>query len=454
MDQQDEKVKKSLNYSVKDASAYSVMAGFGDQYVSAFAIALKATTTQIGLLASVPNLISSITQVFSVKLVNKLKNRKKVINISVFFHAIMWLAILLIPFIFKSHQVLILIAFVTLYFVFGTFASPAWISLMGDLVPEKHRGDYFGKRNRIAGFIALVSIFVAGFLLEKLTTIQMLSVPAVLTAFGALFLIAMIARFISLYYLAKMYEPPYKPEEEGEYFSILDFIKSMSTRNFSIFTLYICLTTFAVQVAGPYFAVYMLRDLKFSYWTYAIVTGTAAAASFISMGYWGDIIDKYGSRKVFSFTSYIIITLPILWIFSPNIYWLIFIQILSGLSWAGFQLATSNFLYDACTPQKRARVFAYYSALNGVAFFLGAMTGALLLFVLPEHFIFAYTVLFIFLISGILRLIFQVVFIQRIKEVRKVAPISDKTLLLSIVELRPLHGLVFRLWNWFKRKNN
>ena len=48
--------EKSLRHSLKDATTYAVMMGIGETYLSAFALFLKASTPQIGLLASLPSL--------------------------------------------------------------------------------------------------------------------------------------------------------------------------------------------------------------------------------------------------------------------------------------------------------------------------------------------------------------------------------------------------------------
>src|SRR4030067_1340604 len=61
----DPSIDKSLRHSVKDGVAYSVMAGGGESYFSAFALFLKATTEQIALLASLPPLLGSFAQLVS-----------------------------------------------------------------------------------------------------------------------------------------------------------------------------------------------------------------------------------------------------------------------------------------------------------------------------------------------------------------------------------------------------
>ena len=61
----DPEVDKSLRHSLKDAAAFATMTGFGETYLSAFAVFLKATTPQIGMLASLPPLLASLTQIAS-----------------------------------------------------------------------------------------------------------------------------------------------------------------------------------------------------------------------------------------------------------------------------------------------------------------------------------------------------------------------------------------------------
>jgi len=56
---------RSLRHSLKDAAAFATMTGVGETYLSAFALFLKATTPQIGLLASLPPMLASLVQLLS-----------------------------------------------------------------------------------------------------------------------------------------------------------------------------------------------------------------------------------------------------------------------------------------------------------------------------------------------------------------------------------------------------
>jgi len=85
---------------------------------------------------------------------------------------------------------------------------------------------------------------------------------------------------------------------------------------------------FATNLAAPFFAVYMLQDLGFSYFTYVIVNASAALATFLSLNFWGKRADQFGNRSALILTSCLIPFIPLLWILDQHLYWLIPVQLL------------------------------------------------------------------------------------------------------------------------------
>lgn len=123
-----------------DGAAYAVMAGSGETYFSAFAIFLKASTAQIGFLASVPPLLASFAQLLSAWLGHVTGKRKAIILLGASLQAFIWIPMALLPWLPTEHSVEIFIACVILFYAFGNLAAPQWSSLMGELVVEKKRG--------------------------------------------------------------------------------------------------------------------------------------------------------------------------------------------------------------------------------------------------------------------------------------------------------------------------
>lgn len=75
-----EQVRKSLKYSILDGSAHSAMLGLTQDYIVPFALALKATIAQVGLLSSVPNLTMALSQLTAPHLAERAGNRKGLIS--------------------------------------------------------------------------------------------------------------------------------------------------------------------------------------------------------------------------------------------------------------------------------------------------------------------------------------------------------------------------------------
>jgi len=429
-----DKKKKSLSYSVKDGCSWAAMVGFGENYISPFAIALNATNQQIALLASIPQLLSSLFQLLSAKVTDLIKNRKKIILWSVIIQALIWFPLFYIPFITKN--LYFLIAFTSIYFIAGSFGSPAWNSWMGDLVEEDKRGSYFGARNRLIGIFTMFSLFIGGFILSQIKEIN------VFYGFGIIFGISLIARLFSAYYLKKMYEPRYVVKKK-DYFSFIDFVKRMRSTNYGIFVLFIFFFKFSVEIAGPFFAVYMLRDLQFSYLTYVFLIAASTVVTFIAMPYWGKYTDRFGNRTILKVTAFLIPVVPVLWFFSQNIIYLFLIQLFSGFLWAGFNLSSANFMFDTVKPSKRATAVSYYNLFFGLAFFCGSMVGGALALKLVKPSFLVSNLQLLFLISGILRFAVAVYFMPKIREVRIIEPVPEGELMVRAVAIDPIKGLIY-----------
>jgi MFS family permease len=285
------------------------------------------------------------------------------------------------------------------------------------------RGRYFGFRGRICGLATLIFFSIGGAILR-------FSAADIFLGFSAIFGSAMLFRLVSCYYLSKMYDPPLSNTKKERY-SLLGLFSNMRSSNLGRFTIYVSLMNFATYLASPFFAVYMLRDLKFDYLTYVLVIATAALANLMFVTFWGRRADRAGNIKVLKTTSILVPLVPLLWIGSHQLYYLILVQIVSGFAWAGFNLASMNFIYDASVPEKRTRYIAVFNALNGTAICVGALLGGYLVSHLPS--LLGYQLLTLFLISGLLRGLVVATFLRRISEVRQVPETSTVGLLLGTV---------------------
>ncbi len=411
------KLEEARKISVRESCFSTVQGGFGEAYVSPFAVAINSSNSEIALLTSIPNLLGPLSQVVGSRLIEKY-SRKKIVLFAVLGQLLIWIPIIAIAFLFwrgiwVSILPLMLIVSISVYAVLGNLGSPAWFSWMGDIVPEEIRGKYFSMRGRINGIIAVICTITSAFFLDFFKKHSLL-----LLGFMIFFFIAMLGRIISRELFKKQYEPKFKLHD-GYYFSFWQFIKKAYFNNFGRFTLFRALIGFTSAIASPFFAVYMLRSLNFSYVAFMAVSISASMFTIIIMPLWGKFSDKFGNYEVIKITSILISIVPMLWLFSKSPVYLIFVpELISGLGWAGFNLATGNYIYDCVTKEKRGIAVSYYNLIHGVGVFLGAILGAVLISKISWGFMNVFLV--IFFISGIGRLAASLIMIPKIKEVRNV----------------------------------
>jgi len=436
----------SLQHSLKDAAAYAVMMGIGETYLSAFALFLRASTPQIGLLASLPPLLGSLAQILSAWLGRLAGRRRPIILAGASLQAFAWLPITLLPLLFPSVAVPLLIASVVLYHCGAHLAAPQWVSLMGDLVPMKRRGRFFARRTSIVSLVTFLSLATGGLVLHGTT-----SAGQTLTGFLLLFGVAMVARGVSTYHLARMRDPVghvaalQLPTRESWW-------RQLGKSNFVRFSLFYGFMQFSVAIASPFFAVYMLRDLQFSYAQFMANTGISVLAQFLTLNQWGRISDAFGNRRVLSVTGLMLPLMPLLWIVSPNFWYLLLVQVLSGLCWAGFTLGASNFLYDLVARENRATYLAIHNVVASTGIFCGALLGGFLGIALPARLdipglslAWLSPLLGVFAISALARTIVLAVLLPGIREVRRVRPISFSRVIFRVTRMHALAGLVFEV---------
>jgi MFS family permease len=433
--------KKTMALSIKEGAVASVSTGTGSYFITPYAIALGFNNLQIGIFNSIASLLPPLFQYKGSRMMETW-NRKKLITTFVTLQALMWFPMLLLAWLFwrnlfVSYLPYLLIIFYTLLATFGAIAGPAWFSMMGDIVPDDHRGRYFGKRNRITDFVVLVTFVASAFMLDYFKTHGM-----VLIGFSLIFFIAGIFRLISASMLSKYYDPKFKTTKDY-YFSFGSFLREIWQHNFSRFSLFYSMFYFAVSVGGSFFDVYMLRYLGFSYISYMVVVLSTSVFSLLSWPLWGKISDICGNKKLMAIGAIMVSAMPFFWIFHNSpIYLALVPQMLSGAGWAALGLASSNFIYDVVSKPKRALCLSYHNMLVGALAFIGAIIGGLLAQYLP-NFQFS-NLLILFAITGVLRLAVALIFLPHIDEVKKVknADIS-KMFLRYINPIERTHNLLF-----------
>lgn len=198
------------------------------------------------------------------------------------------------------------------------------------------------------------------------------------TSYGFLFIAGGILGLVSTWLLSKTPEPASNLPKEN---LLKLFKKPLADTNFRNLLIFNSFWAFALNIATPFFTVYMMRTLHLplSYIICFAVIGQIAGI--FAVKFWGKHSDGYSNKTIIKIAAPLYIICILAWPFagmssnsSITLLLVASINILSGISTSGINLALNN-IGIKLAPKNEAIV--YISAKNMIVAFVSA-TGPLL----------------------------------------------------------------------------
>ncbi len=364
-------VQSGLNNIIKDGIASQAMGVLtGGAFLIAFAIKLGASNFVIGLLAAIGPL-SQLLQLPSIYLVEKIRNRKAITIAAAAVSRLFWLLIVLIPFLFADTLGLgILLVSLVAVSALGAVSGCSWNSWMRDLIPSDILGSFFSRRMRIATGVAIVISLAAAAYLDIW---KKLFADYEIHGYAILFLAGFGAGAIGVYFISRIPEPRMpKAAEKVKIFKLL--IQPFRDENFRKLIAFLASWNFAVNLAAPFFMVYMLRRLGLSMSFIIALSILSQVVNFAFLRLWGRFTDRFSNKSVLAISGPLFILSILGWTFTtmPEKYiltipLLVVIHIVMGLASAGIALASGN-IGLKLAPQGQATAYlATNTIVNSIA---------------------------------------------------------------------------------------
>ena len=315
----------------------------GGVFLVAIALKLGASNFQIGLIAAIPPLMQ-LVQLPAIFLIGKFRSRKTVAVYSALIGRFGFLLIALSPFLFSpSIGLLILVISVLFYSGFGGVGGCAWNSWMRDLVPENQMGSFFSNRLRIA---TILGVFVS-LLASMFIDFWKKSFPDVeIYAYSGLFLVGFLVGLIGIFYLSRTPEPA-MTVQKTEFLKILT--QPFKDVNFRRLMIFLGSWSFAVNLAAPFFTVYMLSRLGLGLSMIVALSIVSQVFNFTFLSLWGKWADKFSNKSVLAVSGPLFMLSILGWTFTtmPEKYFLtlpilVIIHIVMGIAIAGVTIASGN----------------------------------------------------------------------------------------------------------------
>jgi MFS family permease len=249
-------------------------------------------------------------------------------------------------------------------------SGASWNSWMKDMVPGKMLGSYFSKRSRLLQILNVTLSLLVAIVIDY---IKIHHPQYELTGYICMFFLGGSVGMLGVYLLSRAPEPTTCMGNENIF---SQFRKPLKDKNFKSLLAFHSAYSFAVNMAVPFFVVFMMRTIGLPL-SYIIALGLLAKlSSILSIRLWGIYSDRYSNKTIILVCAPAFITCMLAWSFTAmvsslviSVVLLAIIHIVSGASKAGIDLAINNIAIKLA-PNEEA--ISYISARNIiVAIFAG-----------------------------------------------------------------------------------
>ncbi|MHA1743324.1 MAG: MFS transporter [Candidatus Heimdallarchaeota archaeon] len=382
----------SLKTFYKSSFFASLAEGSILPFMSLFALSLGATKTLIGLLSTVPALISQFSQLLWSGLTEITKKKKLLVVIGGTFWSVFW-----IPIAFVSDPISLIIL-VTIQAFFSSLAIPAWTTLLIHMTPSYKRGEVTGMINTYAGIGSFLGAIIAGFILNRFGFHYFL--------FFLVFLFGLISKIL----FCHIHEPIIPSQTKS--------IKSSLKRTFNLhiikknkklmtFIKAIAFFNFSTAIAGPFFSVYVVENLGGTRLDVATIAAINIITAIIFYRAWGTLIDYLGKKTIILSCAIPVSFTPFVYAISNHVFWIYIWTIIGSMSFSGFGMAAFTYLSDITPKEGTSSYIAMHNVITGLSSSVAPFIGGVIADMT--------SIWFIFILSSFLR-IFSLHFFDKLEE--------------------------------------
>ncbi|MFZ5832114.1 MAG: MFS transporter [Planctomycetota bacterium] len=348
------------------------MVGVGETYLPAFVLAVSRSSLACGLTATIPLVLGSLLQLIAPQAVRWAQSYRRWVVATAVLQAVVFVPLAGAA-IVGAMPVWLAFAIAAVYWACGLGASGAWNAWVGTLVPQRIRTAYFARRTAVTQIAVFCGLVTGGLLLQAGAR---LGRP--LTAFGVIFGLAFLSRIASAWFLTKQTEPV-KPESDLSKVRLVDVLRAIRRHPTGRILLYLFAVQASVQISGPFFTPFMLKQLALSYTQYVLLLAVAYVSKVAALPFLGRMAERYGSHRLLWVGGLAIVPVAGLWNVSQSYSYLCAVQLLSGIAWGAYEFAMLLIFFQAIPRQRRVSVLTIYNLANSTAILAGSLLGGALL---------------------------------------------------------------------------
>jgi len=377
---------RALRRSLRAGTAEGVVsevvsACVGGAVLTGWALYLNASPTVLGLVLA----LSQLAQLFQIPAAwtTSLLGRRRACIALVGLSRQAMLPLCALPFLPLSDASRqgVLIGVAALSSVLSVLGNNAWVAWMSDLVPQRVRGRYFGRRSALCTLGGALAAAGVGLVLDHARAHQLEG-----TALALLQVAGSLCGLVTTALMFRQHDP--RPEHTRVRLSWSRVSAPLRDPAARALCVYLVAWNAAVGLAGSFFTLHMLKNLELGFTLIALHGTSVALVRMVAAPLWGGLLDRLGARPVLIACSFAICVVPLVWLFpTPTSLWPLAVDaVVAGVLWSGHALAIFN-LQLAITPRpERPFYLAVFATLAGLSFSVATVAGGLLVDALPDRF--------------------------------------------------------------------
>lgn len=336
----------------------------GGALLTGCALSLGASSLFIGFLSAIP-FFAQIAQIPAVILIERIRRRKAICVLVTLIARLLLLPLAVVPLIpSQSVALTVLMACFLVVAPLAAIGGCAWMSWTCDLIPRERLGQVFSRRQLRAN----VSGIAAGLIGAALVGGGGRWWPHEQAAgYVGVFVLAIASAMASTWYLTRMPDVAMPPRPRVHPRTL--FAKPFADLNFRRLMTFLGMWNVAVNLALPFFTVYLVEDLGYGVTTAVVLTVVAQVAYIATLPSWGRLSDRYSNKTVISLCGPIVLFCLLGWILAAQpgrtdytLPLLAILQVVLGLATSGLDLACNNITFKVA-PRGEATV---YLGANGL----------------------------------------------------------------------------------------
>jgi len=333
--------------------------------LTGYTLYLGGGPMELAAIACVPQL-AQLSAPFAAWLQGMVPRRLLLITAFAMIGRFAWLLPALFPLLSlpKEAAVKLLIAVLALSSVFQSSAGAIWTAWMGEIVPERRRGAYFGFRNGVLSVVGMGSNLLGGVLLDAIP--EPYNFPAILG-------VGLVCAATGIWLYSKHWQPA-MPRTVRPVAHV--FHGPLGDPNFRRLLVFAFYWQAAVLAGSPFVYPYLLDHLKMSYTQVAIWSSLAAAVTLLTSTVWGRIADRIGNKPVLMAGTIVAgSVLPLSWILATpeNLTFIWVSSLMDALAWGSINPAIFNIALATAPRRNRIDYVSILAMTTGVAGFAGGM---------------------------------------------------------------------------------